>query len=208
MTTSADLPSHLRWGAISNPIEASSQLQIPEHLPDVPENGTVVDLGAGIGNTLASAIFIARPDLTVISVDAGYIVDEEEDYDIEAREFILGCYTPDKRALLEADNTWLSRRLAGYAERVPLEDATADLVVSYAAVPGYSPDLEVAFDEIVRILKVGGVALNGPMGPYTLEKWGELAEARIRSGAASSLKPLEQIVKFSGSSLGFSVIRK
>jgi hypothetical protein len=54
------------WGAASYPLDAAKLISLEKRLVDVPRSGTVVDIGAGIELSLASAIFIYRPDIYTI----------------------------------------------------------------------------------------------------------------------------------------------
>lgn len=205
-----DIGYDLYWGNASDPTLSSALLKLPEHLPNVPQNGTVVDLGAGIAHSMASAIYVTRPDITVLSVDAGYALDEEEENVAIMRENILGCYPPAQRAFLESNDSWLDSRIASYAEDLPLESEIADLVVSYAAIPEYSEQPELAFDEMIRILKVGGIALNGPVTHPMCETWGKLIESKFAEGVVSSISQREERVSVNEYTHNdmFTVIRK
>jgi SAM-dependent methyltransferase len=103
-------------------------------LSSVPANGHVVDVGAGTG-TLAILLAAARPDVAVTAVDG----DEE----------ILALARAKPGA---APVSW--RR--GLADDLPLDDASADVVVTSLMLHHLGTDAKRrALTEIARVLRPG-----------------------------------------------------
>ncbi len=109
--------------------------------------GVVVDAGAGTGH--ASIALIRRyPKALVIALDVS-------------------------QPMLRASGrrqTWLRRfaRLCGDAERLPLADSSADLVVSNLMLQWCNPD--AVFAEFRRVLKPRGLLCFTTLGPDTLRE--------------------------------------
>ncbi|MDO8241025.1 MAG: class I SAM-dependent methyltransferase [Candidatus Moranbacteria bacterium] len=66
-----------------------------------------------------------------------------------------------------------SRTVSGVMEKLPFKDASIDLIVNHAAMPGFNHSMyrieemkesvNDAFDEIIRVLKIGGEARMFPL---------------------------------------------
>jgi len=173
------------WGTASVPTKSAEELRLDEHLPTIPINGTVVDVGAGVGLSLAASIHVRRPDLKIISVDPGFSWMGEEEF-ASATQEVLGHFEPEQQAMLEADKAWQQTRIEGTGEEIPLEDERADLVVSYAATPEYSYDTELTLEECLRVLKLGGLALHGPMHDWAFRGWDNAIKETVEQGRVSS----------------------
>lgn len=158
------------WGYFSSPDIAAAQLQLDYNLKQVPENGLVVDLGAGTGLSLAASINVRRPDIKVINIDPGYKLIGRGMVDVEADvQQVIGDLGQRGEAL-NADQNWRRNRVAAYCEELPLASEIADMTISYAAVPEYASH-GAALQEMVRVLKFGGVALNGPIAGWSIKSW-------------------------------------
>lgn len=178
-----ELDPGLRWGSASNPHEAAAQLNLMKHLEAVPLNGNVIDIGAGIGNSMEALLYIHRPDLRVISIDPGYVM-QDGTGEAEAREEVIAYFKESDQEVLRSTNAWYANRFGVYAYELPFEDSSADLVLSYAAVPEYSSSREQSLGDIheaLRVLKTGGTLLNGPMGEFIYEEWKGILEEMLKS---------------------------
>jgi SAM-dependent methyltransferase len=98
---------------------------------------TVVELGSGAGFDAVLAARQVRPTGRVIGVDMTPAMLEKA----RANATALGLENLEFRQ--------------GYLEELPIEDATADVVISNGVI-NLSPDKEAVFGEIARILKPGG----------------------------------------------------
>jgi SAM-dependent methyltransferase len=98
---------------------------------------TVVELGSGAGFDAVLAARQIRPTGRVIGVDMTPAMLEKA----RANATALGL-----------DNLEFRQ---GYLEELPIEDATADVVISNGVI-NLSPDKEAVFAEIARVLKPGG----------------------------------------------------
>lgn len=168
---------HETWGAASDPINAAEVLQLDTHLAAVPGNGTVFDLGAGIGLSLAAAIHIRRPDVRVFSVDSGFHHDWDPDY----TEDTIDWFPDDEQAALRENGTWRSLVCSAELEALPFREKSAHLIVSFAAASLYS-ETEATLLECQRVLDIGGAAVLGPIPAMNFRRWeaalGALPEAR------------------------------
>ena len=181
------------WGTASIPTKSAEELQLDAHLPSVPQEGTVVDVGAGIGLSLGASVYIRRPDLKIKSVDPGFAWLSEAELE-SATEDVIAFLEPDQQASLRADKEWQRVRLEGIGENLPLDDASADLVVSYSAAPEYSYDYELTFQECLRVLKLGGLALHGPMHDWVFDEWDKIIKrASAERKVSSYISRLEVI---------------
>jgi ubiquinone/menaquinone biosynthesis C-methylase UbiE len=109
----------------------------PISVADLKPGETVVDLGSGAGFDAFLAAKSVGPDGTVIGVDmTPEMIDKAqknaEKLDVRSVEFRLG-----------------------EIERLPVEDDTADVVVSNCVI-NLSPDKRAVYGEIFRILRPGG----------------------------------------------------
>ena len=104
---------------------------------EMPKGATVVDIGCGAGfDTLIAAGHVG-PTGKVIGIDMT----------VEMRNKALAGV-----GALGLDNVEVR---AGYAEQVPVDDATADIVISNGVV-NLCPDKLAVFREMFRVLKPGG----------------------------------------------------
>lgn len=178
--------THMTWGTASVPEVARNILNVDENLNIVPENGTVVDLGAGIGLTLASLIKILRPDISTISLDLGYGRLQNRK-DVESDLLItIEQYEPCQQIALKWQPSWYQKRISALMEKIPLEDNCADLVISYAAMPIYSRNPVLALSEATRIMKPGKTGVFGPMPEYEFEDWSENLDVARDNGIIQS----------------------
>lgn len=113
----------------------------------------VLDLGAGPGRDSA-ALKRAYPDATVVALD-----------------FAPGMLRVAERYL--AGDTRRFERVCADALRLPFADASADVVFSNLMLQ-WCDDLLIAFREVRRVLKPGGLYIFSTFGPDTLV---ELREA-------------------------------
>lgn len=159
------------WGYYSDPEVAAEHLQLDLHLDWVPENGVVYDIGSGSACPLGAAIFLRRPDITVVNVDPGYRIEPPCAID----ESIV-YYSGTLRQKLHRNDSWHTNRLANFADEISAPSESADMIVSYAALPEHVVPIDAAAKEMLRLLKVGGVALLGPMNEWVGPEWEETLE--------------------------------
>jgi malonyl-CoA O-methyltransferase len=90
------------------------------------------------------------------------------------------------RAMLSVarqDKPWFSRSsfVQGDAHRLPLADATFDLVVSNQMLP-WAPEPQPVFEEVARVMKKGGVFAFATLGPDSFRQieraWASLDDRR------------------------------
>jgi SAM-dependent methyltransferase len=123
-------------------------------LPD-----SAIESFAGVGNPFVFGRL--RPDETVVEVGAGAGFDAV----LAARQVgptgrVIGVdMTPAMLEKARANVDLMGLRNVefrqGYMEELPLDDATADVVISNGVI-NLSPDKEAVFREIARVLKPGG----------------------------------------------------
>ena len=176
-----EIPLHVSWGTSSYPPKGAGELQLDTYLPSVPQSGLVVDVGAGVALSLAAAIHVARPDVTILAVDPGFRELPAEEFD-DILDDTIECFDATKQSMLRASTVWRDRLLVGSAEALPIDSSSVDLMVSYAAVPEYAMNLEQVLSECARVLKVGATALHGPMRDGTFANWGRVLEAAKEAG--------------------------
>ena len=127
---------------------------LAEHLdPILIEPRTVVDVGGGGGATLARLTARDRK-ARVVAGDA-------------SRQMV--------RAARIAERGWRSRRryLRADAERLPLADAVADLVVAHLVLP-WVANPGAALREMVRVARPGGLIMVSTFGDKSLSELDEL----------------------------------
>jgi SAM-dependent methyltransferase len=162
---------HETWGYTSHPSQLAAQFELTKHLRSVPEHGLVIDNGSGPGFSVGAAIKVIRPDLIVVGVDYGFAVKQNpRDAEIFIEEVIERSKS-QHRSWLKADPSWHTYAVAGRAEELPVKTGAADLVTSYAAIPEYAEDMDASLAESIRILKLGGIGLFGPMYYSTYLFW-------------------------------------
>ena len=121
----------------SGTVESFAGTGNPFLFGDLAPGEVVVDVGCGAGfDTLIAAQQVA-PAGRVIAVD----MTPEMQAKAEAAARALGISNVEVRA--------------GYAESLPVEDATADVVISNGVV-NLCPDKQGVFQEIYRVLRPGG----------------------------------------------------
>ena len=133
---------------------------IPTEFAGIQQGETVVDLGSGAGND----VFVARH----YTGDSGQII---------GVDFTPEMIEKARKNLTKLGYDNIEFRL-GEIEKLPLEEATADLVLSNCVL-NLVPDKNKAFAEIYRILKPGGrfcisdIVLRGEL-PRGLKKSAEM----------------------------------
>ncbi len=110
---------------------------LPTQFAQIKKGDTVVDLGSGAGNDCFIALSETGPTGSVIGIDMTEAMIEK------ARENVKKLGVNNVKFIL------------GDIEAVPLEENTADVVVSNC-VFNLVPDKKAAFEETYRILKKGG----------------------------------------------------
>jgi len=182
------------WGAWTPPEMIAERLGIGRYLIDVPLGGTAIDLGAGIGMPLSAYIYARRPDLHIVPIDPGYALPGVT-ADLElARHKVLESFDDETRARLETDDAWHRNALGAYAEKLPFDDSSVDLIVSHAAMPDYATDPSLVAEEYVRVLRLAGVALNGPMHDWAFEPWVDLLNTALLEGRISAFQHEERVL--------------
>lgn len=101
----------------------------------VPDGGTVLDIGAGTGRLIAE-IARRRPGLEVVGVEPS-----------------TDMLTRARRRTADLAN---ARAVLAYAEDVPLDDESVDVVVSSLSSHHWA-DPAAALDEQARVLRPGGL---------------------------------------------------
>jgi len=140
-----------------------------EHVKRAPAR--ILDLGAGPGR--ASAILRRRyPRAHVVALDASFAM-------LAGARARAGWWRP-------------FARVCGEAERLPLRDASFDLVFSNLCVQ-WCPDLPRVLDELRRVLAHDGLLLVSSFGPDTLH---ELREAWHSADAAPHVNHFVDIARF------------
>ena len=110
--------------------------QIVAHLAPSLQSPTVVDLGSGAG-LLSLEILRLRPDVRVVNVDPS--------------AEMLECAGEKARS----SKAPCCEMKLGAAENIPLEDVTADLVISQSSFHEWQ-DTAKGISEVHRVLKPGG----------------------------------------------------
>jgi ubiquinone/menaquinone biosynthesis C-methylase UbiE len=133
---------------------------VPTEFAGIKEGNTVVDLGSGAGNDVFVARAIAGETGKVIGID----------------------FTPEMLEKANKNNEKLGFKNVefkmGEIENIPLEDSTADVVISNCVL-NLVPNKVKAFSEIYRILNTGGhfcvsdIVLKGEL-PAELKKSAEM----------------------------------
>ena len=152
-------PGYQRWWA---PVIEPAALQLLDLVAEVVVDGppsVVVDVGAGTG-TLARAALARWPGARAVAVDPSPGMLEV------GRAEAAAALVPRARRRL--------RWTLGAAERIPLPDESADLVVSSFAFQ-YLPSRIAGFREARRVLRPGGavavvtwLAADWPFEPWSL----------------------------------------
>jgi SAM-dependent methyltransferase len=176
------------WGAWAPPEMVAERLEIDRHLLAVPVGGTVVDLGAGVAMSLCAHLYAKRPDLRIIPIDPGYDLLGIA-HDLEAGHTdALKSFDNETRACLQASDAWHREALTAYGEELPLSDLSVDFIASHAALPDYATNTELVAQELVRVLQIGGMAVNGPIHDWAFEPWLDLLELKKANGEISELQ--------------------
>jgi SAM-dependent methyltransferase len=184
------------WGSVSFPPKSAAELELDDHLQRVPANGVVMDVGAGPGLSLGAAIQLKRPDLTVVAIDSGFMFGNDEETE-QYRAHTIDAFSDEQQLKLAASNNWRNKRVAGVAEQLPVRSGVADLVVSYAAVPEYT-FAEPSLEETIRVLKVGGLAVNGPMTEWGFKPWDHVVQEALGQAQIAGYSIRQQIIWGSG----------
>src|SRR5262249_25337227 len=148
------------WDFNSLASTATEHLNLTAHLAEVPAHGSFVDVGSGPGCGLGAVAYLTRPDLKVISIDPGFGLPTTAQKMLEGRRRDMmeqGEFDEAELATLEATDAWYADQRAGYAEELPIDSGSIDLMASYAAIPEHSADASKALRECLRTLKVGGL---------------------------------------------------
>jgi hypothetical protein len=114
------------WGWYSAPPVAAEVLQLSKYLGRLSEGGVVLDVGAGSAQSLAAAVFAERPDLTIVSVDPGFELWDVERTLARDRNHAISYFPPAKQEQLRGTDAWYANMLSGYAEDLPVYDASVD----------------------------------------------------------------------------------
>lgn len=176
---------HESWGTASYPELSTEQFRLDQVLWSVPERGTIVDIGAGIGLSLASAIHVRRPDIAVVNVDPGFsLLGSKQDF-VNDLDETVGRFESKEQRLLATSGDWYKLLVAGFAEELPIRDESADMVVSYATIPDNTFNDGQALKESLRILKPGRFAIFGPIQNYIFKYWDTGVKQALAAGAIS-----------------------
>jgi SAM-dependent methyltransferase len=144
--------------------------------------GTCIDVGCGPGQM--DLMLAKMTDLKIVGVDI-----EPEAIDV-ARKNALDAGLSDRVNFVCAD-----------AHSLPFANESADLIISRGTLP-FLRDQVLAFREVYRVLKPGGVAfLGGGMGRYTLPEEAEKLYPRgtgpkTAMGLGPGQKPEESMFPF------------
>lgn len=182
------------WGSSSYPKEAAQQMKLAERLSSVPECGSVVDVGAGINLTLAAFIGVRRPDVKVMSIDPGYSGQFSERYSTDELDIMIDTFEPCQQLWLRNSHEWRDTMIAGAAEHLPFADESVDMVVSYAVIPEHVWDTSAAVAEAMRILKVGSVAVFGPIRALYSEVWDEALNEDLAAGLTTQRQDHHEVI--------------
>jgi ubiquinone/menaquinone biosynthesis C-methylase UbiE len=136
---------------------------------------------------MEALLYVRRPDLHVASVDPGYALQgsQQEAEAAEVRDAVIDCFNDVEQKMLRSTDAWYASRIDAYADSLPFEAESVDLVFSYAAVPEYSsgPQQDAKdLREMLRVVKKGGAILNGPMNEIVHEDWRNMLESLHNSG--------------------------
>ena len=110
----------------------------PHRVGGIEPGETVLDIGCGAGTDLLLAARRTGPRGKAIGVDATRAM----------RELAASCAR-------QADLHERVEIREGRAEKLPVDDASVDVVISNGVI-NLAPDKRVAFGEIVRVLRPGG----------------------------------------------------
>jgi ubiquinone/menaquinone biosynthesis C-methylase UbiE len=131
-------------------LEYTKELRLPV---DALIEKKVLDLGSGPTAKFAQDVEKDFPGTKVVSLDHSFEERDRTDF----------AYFPTEETKKGAENV---ERIPGLFTTLPFKDEAFDTVVSSAAMPLYLTTLgqvEEAFKEVIRVLKMGGKAYIGPV---------------------------------------------
>ena len=127
------------------------RFNLKQILPLVPENGTVIDLGAGNGIT---SLALQAAGANVTAVD-NWLPYSREDSDVDPSMHRTG----ERNAILERYRRHNVRTIETDLLKgdLPLEDATFDVAITMAVIEHFPGSPRKLLEEAKRVLKPGGV---------------------------------------------------
>ena len=127
------------------------RFNLKQILPLVPENGTVIDLGAGNGIT---SLALQAAGANVTAVD-NWLPYSREDSDVDPSMHRTG----ERNAILERYRRHNVRTIETDLLKgdLPLEDATIDVAITMAVIEHFPGSPRKLLEEAKRVLKPGGV---------------------------------------------------
>lgn len=150
----------------------------------IPENGVVLNIGAGFEQKFEKSIKQDRPDLTILPIDPSLAIPaEEKNYQTYKNQGIKLEIKPENEEIREPTEEERRKRLknvlktsiATIAPRLPIKSSAVDLIIDLAGAFLYLPvdgnERRDYLSELTRILKVGGEAHI-----YPVEYYGENVE--------------------------------
>ncbi len=143
-------------------------MSIDRHLP-MKESYNVLEIGGGTGR-LAQYFVGSRIKLDTekLDIDKKYkhALNDEFLYKIEGTKNTVVIIDPSKRMLLQAEKKNIGTLIEGYAEDLPFEENSFDLIIVSDSLHHWAHHQQ-AFEEISRVLSKEGVLAIEEINPQT-----------------------------------------
>lgn len=126
----------------------------------------ILDLGSGTEQNLAKEVRLKKINAQIVSLDPKLALDEDQDLKV--------LFKNEENIRINARKNPEPFTIAGVSTNIPIEDGAFDKIVALYSVPYYldkneHEKIESTLKEIIRVLKIGGIAKIFPIEPNKKE---------------------------------------